>query len=143
MRKWFTHLFPRAELAAKQRQIDTLMVSLKNASDKAADLQRKYEEALERESETNKELRSALKSVANYAVYAGGSKVPIFDGAGPTLPHREPVQPVQPGQTQAKKHIRNLSSFLQEKEAAFRASFAQDLANDMQSAVSEETIQTQ
>jgi hypothetical protein len=129
MRKWFTFLFPRAELAAKQRQIDTLMVSLKNASDKASDLQRKYEESLEREVAARKSECDALKAVANYAVLAGGSKVAIFDGAGPTMPHREssPGQPVQTGPIQARKHIRNLHNLFAQQQAEWDQRFRQDL----------------
>lgn len=77
-------LWPRAEVLRLRRDNERLSVALKNATEKAA-------ESLTRLDELREQKCSAcenLKQVLNFHVYAAGSKVPMFDGYGPTLPVR-------------------------------------------------------
>jgi hypothetical protein len=74
------------DLKSANDQISTSMTATINANRAATDARFKMDEALEREARAQRDLAMALKSVANYAVMASGSRLPIFDDAGPTRP---------------------------------------------------------
>jgi len=111
------------EIAKVRAELSTSRLALDNATRSALDAKFKMDEALARESRAMHELADALKAVANYAVHSAGSKIPIFDGAGPTLP----VRTSDPAVAQAMEHGRQRArSVVNQSNHEFLAKWAKD-----------------
>lgn len=109
---FISYLYPRAELLRLRAERATLIQAQRNATDAAIEAQQKLREAQERENAALTRLELAVKQVANYAVFAGGSRIPIFPEVGPELPkpkYTETPPPIE-GRKRASQAARSKNS---------------------------------
>lgn len=86
----------------------TLIQAQQNATQAATDARQRCAEALERENAALTREGLAIKQVANYAVFASGSRFPIFPGVGPELP--TPKYTTAPEPIQGRKRASEVAS---------------------------------
>lgn len=85
-----------ARLEATEKQLSISQTAERNALTRATEMQVKYEDALQREAKASEDHIRTLKTIANTQVFASGSRVRMFDDAGPTLPEPTVQGPVAP-----------------------------------------------
>lgn len=115
MIKFWSTIYPRAELLRAVAEVDllraeraTLIQAQQNATQAATDARQRCAEALERENAALTREGLAIKQVANYAVFASGSRFPIFPGVGPELP--APKYTTAPEPIQGRKRASEVAS---------------------------------
>lgn len=82
MKRFFANLWPRAAVRSLERERATLTTALSAATKKVVELQSKLDEAHATKCPTCE----TLKQTVNFLVFAAGSRHPMFQDSGPTLP---------------------------------------------------------
>jgi hypothetical protein len=86
-RRWKAQYDIVAErLSVSERDRETAQRAAQNATDAASHSRAECDRAQRGEIEALRQVADNLKVTVNYAVYASGSQLPMFDGVGPTKP---------------------------------------------------------
>jgi len=137
MRRLWARIWPAAELAeARQRivqlqnQLETTSVSARNANERAVNAQERLDELRSRECPTC----LVLKQTCNSLMFASGSRLPMFEDVGPTLPAmvNKPTDMMPVGKRRASDLVRENNRNFLEEFAKEQARMAQELAENPQ-----------